>query len=221
MMSKKFLVPVLALIGFGLPASASIVEYCTGSGCGADNNAAFTSALTSDGYSLSAFISFSTGIGGTGLLAGTTYTDDASGIVFADVEGNSLSLAGTALSTPAVITGLNYIQITIPSTITALQLSVTAQGGICLDVDCPANSSSVSLGFVGFINANPTGTWTVDVGAFNEGHVLEINSLNFASSAGSPTPEVATFVLIGFGLIAMRWMRRLPRRFFRTVQPAH
>ena len=215
MMNKRFLIPVLVLVGFGLPAGASIVTYCSGTNCGSENNSAFTTDLATNDYSLGSTIVFSAG---NGTLSGADYTDSATGILFSDFLGQSLSFSGTALSTPAALSGSNYIQLTIPDTIAAISMSVTAQGGVCLDVYCPSGQTS---GFVGFINPNPSATWNVEIGVVVDGNVLEINNFSAApATQASPTPEVATFILIGSGLIAMRWMRRLPRHFFRTPQPA-
>jgi hypothetical protein len=215
MMTKNFLASVLVLVGFGLPVSAGIVDYCGGSGCGTNNGSAFMTDLTTDGYTLGAAIDF------TGILSDDTYTD-GSGILFSSAEGLALSIVGGSLESPGMAGGgPEYIQISIPATIAAIQLTVTAQGGVCTDVYCPAFSNSVSQGFVGFINTNPTAPWVVDVGLFTNGNVLNINNFSVASSAGSETPEVATLVMIGAGLIAMRWMRRWPRRFFWTLQPGY
>lgn len=214
-MNTRFLISVLAFAAFGVSASASVVTYCSGSGCATENNAQFVSDLASDAYSLGALMTFTTS---NGSLAGADYTDTGSGVLFADFLGHSLSFSGTAITTPVEATGVNYIEITIPSTITAIQLAVTAPEGICLDAHCPAN---MTTGFIGFINNAPTGpSWTVELGAFQNGSFLEINSFSVAGGSVSPTPEVGTMMLIGFGLISMRWMRRLPKLFFRTPQPA-
>jgi hypothetical protein len=215
MFNKRFLVPVLALVAFGLPAGATVATYCAGSGCGSENASAFATDLNTDGYTLGSIITFSNT---NGILAGPDYTDNASGVLFADFLGQSLAFNGTALTTPVVFSGSNYIQMTIPMTVSAVSFDITSQGGICLDAFCPAGQTT---GFIGFINSNPTGTWNVEIGAFADGHALVINDFAFApSSQGSDTPEIGTLLLIGSGLIAMRWMKRWPRLFFRTPQPA-
>ncbi len=218
MIRKRFLVPVLALVGFGVPAGASVATYCSGSGCSTENNAQFVSDLSTDGYTLQALTNFSTS---NGSLAGADYTDSASGVLFADYLGQSLSFSGTALSTPDVFSGVNYIEITLPSTVAAISIAVTSQGGVCLDAFCPANETS---GFVGFINSNPLAAWTVEIGVYLDGNNLEINNFSVAdvsAPTGNPdTPEVGTMLMIGAGLIGMRWMKRVPRRLFRTPQPA-
>jgi hypothetical protein len=216
-MIKRFLAPVLALVAFGLPMSASVATYCAGSGCSPNNNVQFNTDLATNSLTLGSIITFSNT---NGVLAGPDYTDDSTTILFADFLGHGLAYNGSALSTPAETSGPNYIEITLPMTIAAIQLNVTAQGGICLDAACPANQTS---GFIGFINPNPSAQWTVEVGLFQDGNVLQFN--NFAvAEAGmqgrSETPEVGTLILIGAGLIGMRWMKRAPRLFLRTPQTA-
>jgi hypothetical protein len=141
-------------------------------------------------------------------------------VEFVDYLGQTLSFNGTALTTPNTYSSPNVIDITIPSTITAIQFAVTAPGGICLDAVCPIGSGAVTNGFVGFINTSPSGpTWTVDISVLSSGNYLEINDFSVAESS-SPTPEVGTLLLIGSGLIAMRYLRRVHLRYFHSPQPA-
>ncbi|HTB13230.1 MAG TPA: hypothetical protein VK752_16720 [Bryobacteraceae bacterium] len=215
MFNKRFLIPVLAIVAFGLPAGATVATYCAGTGCGTENASAFATDLGTDGYMLGSIITFSNT---NGILAGPDYTDNASGVLFADFLGQSLAFNGTALTTPTTGMQPNYIEITLPMTIAAIQLAVAAPQGICLDAACPAGQTS---GFVGFINSDPTAAWTVEIGVASQGSFLEINSFSVAtSSQGSDTPEIGTLLLIGSGLIAMRWMKRWPRLLFRTPHPA-
>jgi hypothetical protein len=223
MINKRFLVPILALAAFGLPASADVTAYCSGSGCAAENNSQFTTDLASDNYTLEALIAFNAT---NGSLVGADYTDNTTQITFTSIEGNNLSLpGGGALATITSFGQAQYISLSIPSTIGAIQLSVTANDGICLDPvgPCPAATGAVTNGFVGFINSAPAAPWTVNVGMYLEnGHDLQLNDFSVADVSGSqsPTPEVGTLLLIGSGLIAMRWMGRSRRRFFRTPLPA-
>ncbi len=218
MINKRFLVPVLALAAIGLPVRGSVATYCSGSSsfCSANDATAFNNQLTADTYTLGGLIAFSAS---NGSLAGTTYTDSATGITFTDFLGNSLQfLAGGVLSTPNV-SGTNYIEVTIPATIAAIELSVniTNTNGICLDAVCPAGE-----GFVGFINPSPSAPWTVEFGPVGSSGMTEVNNFSVAPAgvSQSETPEVGTLLLIGSGLIAMRWMSRLPRLIFRTPRTA-
>lgn len=214
-MTKRFLVPVLVLAAFGLPAGASIVTYCAGSGCSPENATAFMNDLSTDGYALQGLTTFS-----SSGLAGSTYTDSTTGIVFTDFLGMSFGVPGGALSTPATLSTPNYIVMTFPATITAIELTVNIPDGVCLDAYCPANETT---GFVGFLNTTPGAEWTAEIGPYSVGgHSVSITNFNAAMTSGGSgpgngdTPEVGTLFLIGAGLISMRWMKRWPKRIFRT-----
>jgi hypothetical protein len=137
----------------------------------------------------------------------TSYSDPATGIVFTDFQGHNLTVSGGVLSTPIGQTN-DFIRITIPATYLAIEFDVTAPSGLCLDAYCPANQTS---GFVGFINAGASSSWFVDIGPLSAANYTAINNFNAAISnaGGSGVPEVSSTLLIGGGLISMRWMRRL------------
>lgn len=217
MFNLKLFVPVLALAAMALPAGASVVTYCSGTSayCETNDQTAFTSALTADSYTLAALETFSQ----SGLSAGQ-YTD-SNGILFYDYTGQALTVNGS--SSLVVPSGSNaYLEIVLPATVAAIQLSATAGDQLCLDAQCPAAN-----GFVGFVNPTPGAQWQVEIVAYdsNLGYSMTVTNFDVATAGtqgggGGETPEVATFILIGSGLLAMRWMRRLPKRFFRTPQPA-
>jgi len=208
-MTKRFLVPVLALAAFGLPAGANIVEYCSGSNCGATTQSAFNNAVTLDGYTYDGLLDFS---GGT--LAGSVFTDTTTGIIFTDFQGHALDDTGGILTAP----GGDTILITIPNTILALSMTINVGAGLC-DNYCTEGETS---GFLGFINNDsPMSPWIVGISPAGFQFTVQIDNFNAATGAGpaSPTPEVGTLLLIGAGLISMRWMRKLPKpRFFRSPQ---
>jgi len=211
-MIKRFLVPVLALAAFGVPAGASIVEYCSGTNCGATTQSAFNNAVAASNYTYDGIETFNSGAE----LSGSTYTDSTTGIIFEDFQGHSLSVVGGALIAP----GGDSIKIIIPNTILALSMTITVGAGLC-DSYCAEGETA---GFLGFIDPNsPTSPWSVSISTLGMQDNVQINSFN-AAGAGtsqSQTPEVGTLLLIGAGLISMRWMKRLPKpRFFRTAQPA-
>jgi hypothetical protein len=220
-MIKRFLVPVLALAALGLPARASIVEYCSGAGCGGNIQSAFDNAVTVAGYSYEGLETFNVDAD----LAGSYYTDDTSGIIFESFFGGgasgNLTDTGGVLSTP---NGDYSIVITIPATVLAINMQINVTPGLCAK-DCAEGETS---GFLGFINNDsPTSPWTVTISPTGYGGFTQISSFNAATAGMSQadTPEVGTLLLIGAGLISMRWMKRLPRRlakprFFRTPQTA-
>jgi len=226
MISKRFLVPVLALMGWGLPVGASVVSYCDGNGCGADTMTQFATDLTSDSYSLQGLTTFSNAD-----LAGSIYTDTTTLIVFTDLHGSDqFTVSGGTLETKSE--GNDSVGITLPSAYVALELSLSVESGfgyLCLYSGCNTyvnlSTTPILVGFIG-----DSSLLSLQLAPTYSGGGLVIDSFNAAitgdtggggDGGGSPTPEVATFLLIGFGLIAMRWMHRLPRRFLpRRLQPA-
>jgi hypothetical protein len=214
-MIKRTLAPVLALVAFGMTATASIATYCDGTGCSPNNAAQFTSDLATDDYTLQGIVTFSA-LNGT--LSGSTYTDTTTGIVFADFHGHNLAFSGSGLTTPIGQTN-DFIRITLPATYLAIQFNVNVPAGLCLNAACPANQTT---GFVGFINPGVTDTWFVDIGPLGAQQFTDILNFNAATLDvnNTDTPEIGTLLLIGTGLIVMRWMKRRPRHFFRTPQTA-
>jgi hypothetical protein len=218
-MNKRFLVPVLALAAFGLPARASTVAYCDGGGCGSNIMSAFNSLTGSDSWASASPITF--GDFPIGVLSGNEYTDDLTSVMFQATH--NLTDAGV-LDTQ--YNAGDTLTITIPATYTVVVLSLFSQNGpegFCIDAGCDyATLSSTPLS-VGYINSSPTGPWTIQISEFNGAFSIGVNSFNAANTGmgSSDTPEVGTLLLIGAGLISMRWMKRLPRpRFLRTPQTA-
>jgi len=215
-MIKRFLVAILALAALGLPARADIVEYCSGAGCGVNVQSAFDNAVTVAGYAYEGLETFNVSAD----LAGSYYTDVTSGIIFESFfnggPSGTLTNTGGVLSTP---NGDYSIVITIPATVLAINLAINVTIGLCAN-DCVEGETS---GFLGFINTGaPNSSWKVTISPLGNGGYTEISSFNAATGASqAQTPEVGTLILIGAGLISMRWMKRLPRpRFFRTPQTA-
>jgi len=222
-MIKRFLVPVLALAAFGLPAMADVVTYCNGS-CLGNTTADFDSLVTLDGLTYAS----ATDLTFTGSLTGTTqYTDGLTNLVFADSDGfnitGSLGLQAKGNS--------DTITITVPSQFSVVQLSMVASGSgfffTCLDVNCNTSTNlTATPQFIDYVNTAPGSSWTITFSsdASNKMIVAAFDPAGVASQGGggggSSTPEIGTLLLIGAGLIAMRWMKRVPRRPFRTPLPA-
>jgi hypothetical protein len=216
MTTKRFLIPVLALAAFGLPASADAVMYCN-SGCGANTMAAFNTATS--GLGAATQDEFTAGNitidGGSGL---TQYLDPTTGLLFFDDNFNTLSIVGTTLEVGSTSdSGL----ITVPTGVTAFVVGLSAGGS---SQTYTINGTSVFLlapAQFGFIDAGGNiGNILISRGS---GGPLIFDNFDVSGGASqSETPEVGTLLLIGFGLIAMRWMKRVPRRrfFFRTLRTA-
>jgi hypothetical protein len=213
-MTKRFLVPVLALAAFGLPAGATTVAYCDGVGCGSNVMSVFNSLTAGDIWESASPITFGLTLG---TLTGNDYTDTLTSIDFQ---------AAHNLTDPGDLDTQNgtgdMLTITVPSTITVVVLSIFSQNGdhgFCIDADCDNAQLSSTPISVGYINTSPTGPWTIQIypigGTSNSVGVSNFNAVG----SQADTPEVGTLLLIGAGLISMRWMKRLPRpRFFRAPQ---
>jgi hypothetical protein len=219
MSTKSYLAPILALLACGLPAGASTVEYCSGSNpsCSTFSQSAFNNAVITDVYTYT-YGSLETFSAANGTLSGTMYTDAATGIEFIDYASGSpsgaLSDTGGTLSSPV---GDYTIQIVIPQTYLAITLMVNVSRGLCGDY-C---AEGETVGFVGFIdNDSPTSPWIVNISQLAGGTLTEITGFNAAGPASmSDTPEVGTMLLIGFGLISMRWLKRVPWRLSHRHHP--
>jgi len=223
-MIKRFLVPILALAAFGLTASGGTLTYCDGGGCSGNTTAAFNSLVTLDGltYANATDLTF------TGSLTGTTlYTDGLTNLAFADSDGftitgsSGLQAKGTS----------DTITVSVPSQYSVVQLSLVAGTSgfffTCLDAECNTQTNLTGTPqFVDYVNTTPGSPWTITfysdssdkliIAAFDPAGVASQGG----GGGGSSTPEVGTLLLIGAGLIAMRWMKRVPRLLFRTPQPA-
>jgi hypothetical protein len=220
-MNKRFLVPVLALAGFGLPVGASIVTYCDGGGCGANITSAFNNAVATNGYT---YVSVSNISFTAGSLSGTQYDDGLTSMVFLD-SSHPFSVNSGELDTSSA--GNDSVTITVPATYSAIVLDLTNfnSGTVGFGLDQGSNFANLAHGsttVVGYTNVGGSAPWTITIYPFSSSGALGIINFNAAmsGSTGGETPEVGTLLLIGFGLIAMRWMRRWPRRLFRVPQTA-
>ncbi len=203
MIKLRFLAPVLALAACALPAGASVVSYCDGYGCGSNTMAAFTTLTSSDTYASASPITFSNSLG---VLSGNQYTDDLTSVIFQATH----NLTDSGVLDTQSGTG-DALTITIPATFTVVLLNLTSQNGtqgFNLDGSDYANLSSTPT-TVGYINSSPAGPWTIQISPFSGSFSVAVNSFDAVGAAPSPTPEVGTMLLIGSGLIAMRWVGRL------------
>ena len=121
------------------------------------------------------------------------------------------------------------LTITVPSTITVVVLSIFSQNGshgFCIDAACDVAQLGSTPISVGYINDGLTGPWTIQISTTGGAYSVGVSNFNaVGSQTQADTPEVGTLILIGAGLIGMRWMKRLPRRlakprFFRSPQTA-
>jgi hypothetical protein len=218
MFNKRFLVPVLAFVAVGLPASASVVPYCD-TYCGMNDTTAFNSAVALDGYTYASGSDLT--FGGSLSAGGLQYVDASTSVMF--TASSAFNISSLTLVTAAS----QVLTITVPAVYTAIQLSLSqtgASGSALVYTDTSFDSTYLTSSpiVLDYLNTAPGASpWTITLTPGTSGEMITVNGFNPAGLAGtSDTPEIGTLLLIGSGLIAMRWMKRLPRRFFRTPQPA-
>lgn len=218
MYTKRFLVFALLLACGAIPASATLVNYST--------LADFTAGNTDQTFQNITFPSGS---------QGTTYTDSTTGVMFTD--GTSLvgvpfpvgwpagsSLQATNCGSPGSCT--TTLTITLPSAVTSVALfagpdnfqpfQISVSNGV--DPQFSSNQSQNPVTnpfFFGFRSDSPFTTFTIA----SEDNVSSVflDSMEVGTptgDAGPPpdTPEVATLLMIGSGLVMLRCGRRwMPR----------
>jgi hypothetical protein len=218
-MIKRFLVPVLALAALGLPARASIVTYCDGnqaSGCGQIGSA--FSSVSGTVYSVD--LTAVTQVPNGGL------EDPISGLVLYDYPNQS---SANISESGGVVTDTNQgIQIQLPANTLVFAFDLLLPGGAngatytisdpgVFLVTLSNTGSSPSSFFFGAIST--TDLTNITVTGPNNTTGVQISGVQLAGAGQAETPEVGTLLLIGAGLISMRWMKRLPKpRFFRSPQ---
>jgi hypothetical protein len=215
-MTKRFLVPVLALVGFGVTARANVTVYCDVN-CGVNSTAAFSSVLLLDGYSYANNPDLT--FAGLGLSGGNLqYTDGLTNVMFAST--NMFTITSSTL----VASAGKSVTVTVPAAYAAIQLNASTPSGFdftCFDSSCDGTILSSTPVEVDILNNSPGSAWSFTISTNGiPSEQITINSFNPAGmpSQGSDTPEVGTLLLIGAGLISMRWMRRAQLRFFGTPQ---
>jgi hypothetical protein len=209
---KRLLTSILALAVFALPASASTTIYTDAT--------AFANA-TASLFFPDPLTSFTA----SGLMPGNLeYADQNTATDFFGFQSNgttpdTLSVNGTKLQTVTAVG--DVIGIVMPANTYAFAgyISVLTGFGIeCIEPTSTFNTSSncnttinafTSPVFIGVFSTTPLTTlW---IGPQTGSSTLQIDNFEI----GEETPEVATFLMIGSGLIFVRFLRR-----FRTPQEA-
>ena len=210
MTTKRFLVPVLALLACGLPAGATLATYCDGASVSCTNTAG---SFNSAGLLAINFTSAS--------IVSNSFTDPGSLTFFQDFTGGVLTNPSNALTDSK-----DGFQINLPANTLILAFNYLIQNGgnlgICVMTTGPTGCTS----FSGTSSSTPT-----FFGVTSDLNITEItitgntgpgtiSNFELQGPVGSETPEVGTLLLIGTGLIVMRWMKRRPRLLFRIPQTA-
>ncbi len=217
----RFLTSVLALAAAVVPVSASTV-YCA-SACGVNDPTAFINATSALFFPNAAITFAPSGITNPS-VDDSTYFDSASGVTFLSYNSSgtaldisSLSVVGTTLK--AYNAG-NLIDIILPAGVLAFSAHITQPSGsssFCMEsqvsaftpntcdnlLPVPATGSE----FIAVVSSIPiSNIW---IGPNTGSPALQFNDFEIGQAGAiSDTPEIATFLMIGIGLISLRFLPR-------------
>lgn len=221
MLTRNFLMAAWLAAGCAIPASASLTTYSTPS--------SFNAATTNDTFSNISF--------GSGGLYTSSITD--LGVVFSTSSANLPDLtaetnpagwpAGSALVSTSS-TGGNTLTITLPSAVEAVSLYVgltTTDTNVEISVTDSSGGSfssspSVTITspyYLGLVTDSSFTTFTIQsLGSLDHLTIDDVQIGQALIQDDAQTPEVATLLLVGTGLLAIGYFRRRsPRRV--TRQP--
>ena len=217
-MSKRILVPVLALAAFGVTAKASIATYCTGDQSSCTDTAAAFSSATSNLSTVNFDAMVLDGDGG--------FEDTTTGLMLDDPAFNPANVSESS----GVLTDRNHgFNVTLPAGAILFAFDILLPGG--------STGASYSIAFnadsnhyTTTLSNNNSGASSFFFGAVSDGEItglsisgpatVQISNFELQGTGQADTPEVGTLLLIGAGLISMRWMRRAQLRFFGPPQTA-
>lgn len=207
MLARRLFVSILGLAALAVPASASMTLYTSAT----DFNNATTELFFPDPLT-----SFDPG---ALTVTGLEYDDAGTGTDFF-----GFTLAGdpapmTVVNNNLRPTGSGRIKIALPNDVYAFAATVTVPNGFgvfCIDIHSTFGTcdytfvvtSSSDHEFIGIVSSVPM--QTIWLGSNGGSYTLSLE--NFEVGEVEATPEVATVLLIGSGLIFLPWLRRWQRR---------
>ncbi|MGD1096283.1 MAG: hypothetical protein ABSB35_30360 [Bryobacteraceae bacterium] len=213
-------ISVLVLAAACVPASATTVIYCNiSSDCPAGNLVAFDNATTSLFFPNAPILFTSAGFNSDQ----TNYIDPVSGTDFLDYGSNGSTIDGftnfTGTGPLQTFVGGDVIEVTLPANVYAFEtnIQVASAGGVCIETSsaythsCSGDnvflSSNTDAEPVGVVSTVPITTMWF---AAPSGSKLQLDNFEIGEPMSDPadTPEVATMIMIGTGLISLGVMRR-------------
>jgi hypothetical protein len=209
MITRLILVTALALVSAGTADASEIQLY--------NNRATWNTDRTGVNADLTfTNMTFETFSGSFNTAAGLL--DAVTNVQFAGFQSNGISydleILSPGFSGSRVLNQLGSngtITVTLPANVRAFGVDLSSVGPFGLTVAFNASSAFSHLattgtgasGFFGVRTDAPITSLVFSTGVFSRGSLD-----NFEIGAQAETPEVATLLAIGTGLIAMRWMRR-------------
>jgi hypothetical protein len=198
---ERILISVLALATVAKPAWAtSTTVYCTAS-CGANDQTAFNNATAGVFFQ---GITFTV----ANMTASTTYSDP-NGVTLTDYNNNNtLSVTGGNL----VDTGSWGFAAALPSVVYDFWFVITAPAFSTLNAGFTAPdgaySNSFTIGSSGIFFFGVTSTAPITNLVFHNGATQTDALTGFDFASQTQTPEAATLLLIGTGLILLRFFKK-------------
>ncbi len=205
----RILASLLVLACGAIPASATLTTYTTQS--------SFNAATTAQSFQNITFPSGSDG---------TSYTDPTSQVVFSSGNGLTGITAPTGWPTDSSLeispnaSAINILSIVLPSLVTSVSLFVGPQDFSAFNIDITAaggnsyhNGGEIQTGsvmnpvFFGITSDTAFSTFTITTFA-NVDHIAIDGVQVGQSQEQAQTPEVATLLMIGSGLLMLRFGRR-------------
>jgi len=212
MSNKRFLAPILVLAAFGLPAGASVVAYCdTGSPSCTDPSSAFDSTgLLAINFTAASIVS-------------NSFTDPGSSAAFYDYVGGTVEFP-TATS---IADSENGFQVNLPANTLILAFDYLVPSGSNFAVQVYTSSGRIAYeNFTSSSSSTPAFFGVTSDQAITNVYITgspvlgTISNFDLQGTGGdAQAPEVGTMLMIGIGLISMRWLKRVPLRWFHSHTP--
>jgi hypothetical protein len=239
MTTRDVLISIVALAGLAAPAHASITYSSCNSGCSNSNTGVtfttFGTTASGFGDTMSSPITFvSGGLSGTPAI----YVDGGTLTEFDGFNGttpNAVTVTGTTLAqTSGSGPGATSIQVKLPANTYAFAAFISVvSGGAGPYVELVNSASNFNSGnanyslstsagtgtFFGVVSDTPISSLFIGNVFSNSGAAVVIQSFETGGPAApASTPEVSTFLLIGSGLVLMRFLRRRQQRRRQTTR---
>lgn len=236
MFTRDILISIAALAGLAAPVRATITYTYCDSGC-IDNTGtkSYTDWRSAPGATGLAFSSLTTFVSG-GLNGSGVYTDAGTGTVFTGYSGSNVdgqvAVLGTALAQGNNGSNTGF-EIKLPANTYAFAAIIgSCSSGLCNNagfaIYAVGQGDHTSFGtncgltvpgggpaqFFGIVSDTPLSYLFISSSV----NYPKIGIDSFEVGQAAPTPEVSTFLLIGSGLVLMRFLRRRRPRRQRTTR---